>query len=310
MKKRKPLTPYQKRLIKLITNGVLATVALLFCVLSIGYLFEGKAEAKYLLSSACFFMAAIYVANFFFNKKTVLKGIADIGLAVFYLALMVISFFIAPDNRGIYLLFTGIFCLSIIFESIIHVIMKHKVRNFIFAILKILFAVLSFGLFSLAYTEADIFEMFFIFVPLAMSVIAFIHSMIMVFSGVRRTTIMQIIKKTYTIEILYGLIVLIVATALVLTIMEDNMTIGDALWYCFAIVTTIGFGDFTATTVVGRILSVILGIYGIIVVALITSIIVNFYTETKHDRGDEELKEEINKLEEDRKVEDKEETKE
>ena len=310
MKKRKPLTPYQKRLIKLITNGVLATVALLFCVLSIGYLFEGKAEAKFLLASACFFMAAIYVAYFFFNKKTVLKGIANIGLAVFYLALMVVSFFIAPDNRGIYLLFTGIFCLSIIFESIVHIIMKHKIRNIIFAILKMIFAVLFFGLSILAYTEADVFEMFFIFVPLVMSVIAFVHSMIMVFSGVRRTTIMQIIKKTYTIEILYGLIVLIVATALVLTIMEDNMTIGDALWYCFAIVTTIGFGDFAATTIVGRILSVILGIYGIIVVALITSIIVNFYTETKHDRGDEELKEEINKLEEDRKVEDKEETKE
>ena len=45
--------------------------------------------------------------------------------------------------------------------------------------------------------------------------------------------------------------------------------------------TTIGFGDLTAVTDFGRILSVILGAYGIVVVALITSIIVNFYGEMK-----------------------------
>ena len=55
-----------------------------------------------------------------------------------------------------------------------------------------------------------------------------------------------------------------------------------------AIVTTIGFGDVAATSIEGRIISVILGVYGIIVVALIISIIVNFYGEMKKKdaRGD------------------------
>ena len=35
---------------------------------------------------------------------------------------------------------------------------------------------------------------------------------------------------------------------------------GDAIWYCYAVVTTIGFGDLTPTTGTGRFLSVILGI--------------------------------------------------
>jgi hypothetical protein len=48
-------------------------------------------------------------------------------------------------------------------------------------------------------------------------------------------------------------------------------------------VTTIGFGDIAASTPVGRVLSVILGLYGIAVVALITSIIVNFYGEMKSE---------------------------
>ena len=39
----------------------------------------------------------------------------------------------------------------------------------------------------------------------------------------------------------------------------------------------------TATSTVGRIFSVILGIYGIIVVSLITSIIVNFYGEVRNE---------------------------
>ena len=70
--------------------------------------------------------------------------------------------------------------------------------------------------------------------------------------------------------------------SLLLTFFEPNMgSFPDALWYCFAIVTTIGFGDLTAVTAFGRVLSVILGAYGIIVVALITSIIVNFYGEMK-----------------------------
>jgi hypothetical protein len=39
----------------------------------------------------------------------------------------------------------------------------------------------------------------------------------------------------------------------------------------------------SATSLEGRIISVILGAYGIVVVALITSIIVNFYGEMKSD---------------------------
>jgi hypothetical protein len=62
----------------------------------------------------------------------------------------------------------------------------------------------------------------------------------------------------------------------------------NALWYCFAVVTTIGFGDMTAVSTIGRVLSVILGVYGIVVVALITSIIVNFYGEMKKSNSDDD----------------------
>ena len=44
----------------------------------------------------------------------------------------------------------------------------------------------------------------------------------------------------------------------------------------------------SATSLEGRIISVILGAYGIVVVALITSIIVNFYGEMKKKDEQEE----------------------
>ena len=97
-------------------------------------------------------------------------------------------------------------------------------------------------------------------------------------------TLKKIFRKTYAAEILFGIVLLIIAISLVLPYVEDGIpSFEDALWYCFAIVTTIGFGDFAAVTTLGRILSVILGIYGVIVVALITSIIVNFYGEVKSE---------------------------
>ncbi len=61
-------------------------------------------------------------------------------------------------------------------------------------------------------------------------------------------------------------------------------------WYCFAVVTTIGFGDITVTTLIGKILTVILGLYGLVVVAVITSIVVNFYNETAGKKDKKELK--------------------
>ena len=113
------------------------------------------------------------------------------------------------------------------------------------------------------------------------------------FSKIRLDVLRKVIRKSYAAEILMGMVLLMVATSVVLHMWEPGLeNVLDGLWYCFAIVTTIGFGDFTATTVVGRLLSIVLGLYGIVVVALITSIIVNFYTEVKGDKDDEDEEDE------------------
>ena len=89
-------------------------------------------------------------------------------------------------------------------------------------------------------------------------------------------------RKTNAAEILFGMLLLIIAFSLVLPILEDGIPdFGSALWYCFAIISTIGFGDVSAVSVLGRIMSAILGVCGLVVVSVVMSIVVNFYNETK-----------------------------
>lgn len=108
------------------------------------------------------------------------------------------------------------------------------------------------------------------------------------FSQIRMDILKKIIRKTYASEILLGLLLLIFAFSILLTIVDEGIGgFENALWFCFATVTTIGYGDVAVASPLGRILGVILGIYGIVVVALITSIIVNFYNETKSEKTDD-----------------------
>ena len=104
------------------------------------------------------------------------------------------------------------------------------------------------------------------------------------------SSLREVIARSYTAEILFGLLIVVTGAAILLPAIEPSIkTFGDGLWYSFMLVTTIGFGDMTAVTPAGRLISVIVGIYGIVVVALVTSILVNLYNEKKEKdrRADE-----------------------
>ena len=92
--------------------------------------------------------------------------------------------------------------------------------------------------------------------------------------------LLDILVKTHTVDILVCLCTFMVAFSFILPKFEASINdFWEGMWYCFTVVTTIGFGDMVAVTRAGRLLTVVLGIYGIVVVAILTSVIVNFYNE-------------------------------
>ena len=96
-------------------------------------------------------------------------------------------------------------------------------------------------------------------------------------------------NKVHALDVFFGLIIVLMLTSFILPYIEPAITnVGDAWWYCFALITTIGFGDFTCVTAVGRILSVIIGFYGIIIVSLLTSSLV-LYITSENEKAEKEI---------------------
>lgn len=90
----------------------------------------------------------------------------------------------------------------------------------------------------------------------------------------------KILKSINAEKIVTGFLTFVLVVALAFTFIEPSIeTYGDALWYCFTVVTTIGFGDLYAVTTLGRILTIVLGLYGIFIIALVPGILISFYTE-------------------------------
>lgn len=89
-----------------------------------------------------------------------------------------------------------------------------------------------------------------------------------------------ILKRTRADKILVGFIVFLFVVAAVIELAEPDINrYGDALWYCYAVISTAGFGDVVAVTFIGKICSVLLTVYAIFVTAIVTGVVVNFYTQ-------------------------------
>ena len=90
----------------------------------------------------------------------------------------------------------------------------------------------------------------------------------------------NVLKRTGADKIILTFVVFFFAVALILLLVEPEIdTYGQALWYCYAVFSTAGFGDIVSVTLIGRILSVLLTILTLLVVALVTGVIVAFYND-------------------------------
>lgn len=227
-----------------------------------------------------FSRAPLFLRDFFI-KDNKLGWIKNIVFGAMFLIEAVLICFVPEESRyfsyvcSIYFFITAIGRIVACFE-------KKKVFAYIYntflAFISILIGIVAIGEAS----NNQIGNATMLMSVIIIMVVALAETLIFVFSSIKLRGILNIMRKTYAFEILYGLLILILASAFFFFIMEDSVkTYGDGLWFAFAVVTTIGFGDISVTDPMSRILAVILGMYGIVTVAVLTSIIVNYYNESK-----------------------------
>ncbi|MBQ8300371.1 MAG: two pore domain potassium channel family protein [Clostridia bacterium] len=103
----------------------------------------------------------------------------------------------------------------------------------------------------------------------------------------------KVLKYTGTLKIFFGFVIFLCLAAVILMLTEPQIkTIGDGIWYCFVSATTIGFGDIYVTTRIGRIVKILVALYGILMTAMVPGVVVSYYMEYIKIREKEILYEE------------------
>ena len=117
-----------------------------------------------------------------------------------------------------------------------------------------------------------------------------------------RRKAIRIFRQSFRIagtdKVISAYLVFFVVIAVILRFVEPAIdTFSDGFWYCFAVATTVGFGDIAAVSHLGRILTAILSIYSIGVVAIFTAVITSFFMDMAKSRAEDSAKEFMDELE-------------
>lgn len=239
-----------------------------------------------------FILVGLMQVIVYLKKRTMLNLIKCFVLLGFNVIIGVISLF-AKDNPFLFLLIGGLYCATIIISRVFEIMKKPEPRTIVLnALIIVCLIFLAIGIFQTSPNEEIDIQGVITLECVFIAIVSFIEALLIIFAQLKVKILFKIVVNTFSLEILFGLLTMIICFSMVLYSIEPNIpTFVDALWYSFAVVTTIGFGDFVAVTPMGRVLTVILGLYGLVSVAVVTSIIVNFYNETSGKRDSKELKE-------------------
>ena len=280
------------RIILTIASTVLSVLVLVFSALIIYNVTQNNYEVAPIFLLWTFVFLGLMSVVLFLKKWTKVHLIKAITIIAINVTLGVISLF-AKDNPYLFSLTAGLYCVTIVISRLFELIQDHSIRSVVLNALIIIFAVvLAFGIFTSPTEQPEDIQSIVLVECIFIAIVSFVDAMLIALAQLKFKVLFKIIISTYSLEVLFGLLIMIVVFSFAFVAMEPDINAyPDALWYCFAVVTTIGFGDFAAVTPMGRILTVILGFYGIVVVAVITSIVVNFYNETQGKRDQKEIKE-------------------
>lgn len=114
----------------------------------------------------------------------------------------------------------------------------------------------------------------------------------------RIKVLVRILKVSRADRILFSYLLFVFVCAVLTVIFDPGInSFGDALWYLYAVISTAGFGDIVASGLISRIISVLVTVYSVIVIAVITGVIVNYYTQIVEAKNKETLSQFLDRLE-------------
>lgn len=290
--------PFMRLILTLSSTVIAAGILILSSLTIITFSTAIEGGATEIPAGVPFYILGIFILSGlmslvkYFKDRTKANFIKFVVMIAFDLVLGVVVLF-AKDNPFLFVLTAGLYCATLVVGRIFNILQDHSIRSIVLNGLIILLAILlAIGIFVSPITDMEQLQNIIVVECIFIVIVAFVEAMSIALANLKVKVLFKVILSTFALEVLFGLLVLIVCFSFVFVAMEpDIATFPDALWYCFAVVTTIGFGDIAAITPIGRILTVVLGLYGLVVVAVITSIVVNFYNETSGKRDQKELKE-------------------
>ncbi|MEE0252834.1 MAG: potassium channel family protein [Acutalibacteraceae bacterium] len=99
-------------------------------------------------------------------------------------------------------------------------------------------------------------------------------------------------------KVLISFLIYLLLTALAIMLIDPEIhNYLDALWYCFSVISTIGFGDIIVTSIISKILTIILSFYAIITFAILTATVVNYFSELQKAKYNDSMLEFMHQLE-------------
>lgn len=108
----------------------------------------------------------------------------------------------------------------------------------------------------------------------------------------------KLLWRTGTIKIFFAYLVVLCASGILLKFIEPQIkTVFDGIYFSFVASTTIGFGDMVPVTVLGKIITMLVSLVGILTVAMVPGVVVAYYTEYLKAKENETISTFLEKLE-------------
>ncbi|PPA68725.1 potassium channel family protein [Jeotgalibacillus proteolyticus] len=101
----------------------------------------------------------------------------------------------------------------------------------------------------------------------------------------KKTPVFHILQTNGLNKVITMMVILIIFSAIPITVLEPGIqTFTDGIWWAVVTATTVGYGDISPITTTGRVIAVLLMIFGIGLIGMVTSSIATYFIKTNDSK--------------------------